>query len=253
MHRTVCFLGHSVLDNLRLLLEECDCDLHRDFNHPTVIPMWKTVRGLNFPNFVDGCLSFLDHRRCDVIVWQMAGNDLDSMSSVSALTVSYMDYAHKLIRYCEAKIVIICEALPHSQTRHCSSDEYYAHRQRFNSTMREQLLKDKARHGPKADYYKDSQVWFWSHKKIQGLSQLCDGVHLTRHGLRRLYFSLHMVVKEASKRSRIETQASLCFYVKLLCLFIFFCIVIVREGGGAYLNLHLPIDTHFQRMIYNSK
>ncbi len=118
----------------------------------------ENCEGLNFPKFVEGCLSFLDHRHCDVIVLQMAGNDLDSKSSVSALTVSYMDYEHKLIRYCEAKIVITCEALPLSHTGHCSSDEYYSRRQRFNSTMREQLLKHEARHGPKADYYRDSQV-----------------------------------------------------------------------------------------------
>ncbi len=45
LRRTVCFLGHSVLDDLRLLLEESDSDLHHDFNLHTVIPMWKTVRG----------------------------------------------------------------------------------------------------------------------------------------------------------------------------------------------------------------
>lgn len=89
-HHSICFVGHSIVDDLRLLLEESGSELHKDFNLSTVIPVWKAVRGLNFSKFLEECLPFLDGRRCDVIVWQMAGNDLDSTTSVSALTMKYL-------------------------------------------------------------------------------------------------------------------------------------------------------------------
>ncbi len=42
-HKMVCFLGHSIVDDLRILLEEKDSDLSRDFNLNSSIPMWKGV------------------------------------------------------------------------------------------------------------------------------------------------------------------------------------------------------------------
>ncbi len=162
------------------MLDENDGDLHKDFNLPTVIHVWKAVRGLHFSKMIEDCLPFLDHRRCDIIVWQMAGNDLDSQSSVSSLTEQYLDYAHKFIRYCDASIVIIFEALPRTKTRHVSLDSYFERRKRFNLTMRQHLLVDGSKSGPQSSHYKDEQVWFRCHEKLQGTSQLKDGVHLTR-------------------------------------------------------------------------
>ncbi len=123
--QTCCFLEHSIFDDLPLMLEESASDLHHDFNLPTVIPMWIAVRGLNFDKLLDYCLSFLDHGKCNVIVWRMTGNDIDSTCSISDLTEQYLVYAHKFIRYCEAKKVIICEALPCTRTRNCSIDSYF--------------------------------------------------------------------------------------------------------------------------------
>ncbi len=180
---TVCFLGHSVFDDLRLMLDENNSDLRKDFNLDTVIPVSKAVRGLHFTKMIDDCLSFLDHRRCEIIVWQMAGNDLDSHSSVSSLTERYLEYAHKFIRYFDASIVIICEALPRTRTRHVSLDSYFDRRKRFNLTMSQHLLVDGSKSGPLPSHFKDRQVWFWCQEKLQGTSQLKDGVHLTRQGV----------------------------------------------------------------------
>ncbi len=58
---TVCLLGHSIMDDLRLLLSSQDVDLLPNFNLPTVTPLWKTVKGLTFPIFVDTCLEYLDY------------------------------------------------------------------------------------------------------------------------------------------------------------------------------------------------
>ncbi len=82
-------LSRKTVDDLRILLQEQDSDLHRDFNLNSVIPVWKAVRGLNFDKLSE-CLPFLDHRRCQVVVWQMAGNDLDSDCSVARLMEKYL-------------------------------------------------------------------------------------------------------------------------------------------------------------------
>ncbi len=175
--------------NMRLMLEESDSDLHRDFNLPNMIPVWKAVRGLNFSKLLDSCLPYLDHRSCEVIVCQMAGNNLYLASSISALTEKYLAYAHKFIRYCQAKTVIICEALPCTKTRYCSVDSYFDRWKRFNATMHQQLLIDKTKPDLNSTYFNDSQVWYWTHEKLQGASQLTYGVHLSRQGIRR--YGLH--------------------------------------------------------------
>ncbi len=153
-HKTVCFLGHSIVDDLRILLEEHDSDLHRDFNLKSVIPLWKAVQGLNFEKLPD-CLPFQDHRRCHVVVWQMTGNDLDSDCSVARLTEKYLQFAYNFIRYCGAETVIIYEALPRTRTRFCSMEGYAEKRHHFNCTMRQHLLVDYKKSGPQPTSFKD--------------------------------------------------------------------------------------------------
>ncbi len=194
----VCLIGHSILNDLRLLLSSKDVDLHDDFNLLTVSPVWKTVRGLTFPAFVDTCLEFLDSNRLDIVFLQFAGNDQDSTSSVTDITERYLRISYSLLLHCSTKIVI-CEALPHSKTRHCTVADYAQRRHHFNSSLKSALVLPDAPKGRLSSTFVDPQVWFWLHEKLQGGSQLKDGVHLTPQGLRRLYFSVRMVLREATK------------------------------------------------------
>ncbi len=192
---SVCLIGHSILDDLRLLLSSKDVDLHDDLNLLTVSPVWNTVRGLTFPAFVDTCLEFLDSNRPDIVFLQFAGNDLDSTSSVTDITERYLCISYSLWQHCSTKIVIICEALPCSKTRHCTVADYAQRCQHFNSSLKSALILPDAPKGRLSSTFVDPQVWFWSHEKLQGGCQLKDGVHLTPQGLRRLYFSVRMVLR----------------------------------------------------------
>ncbi len=116
--QTDCLVGHSVFDDLRKLLDSHKMDLGVDFNVPSVIPIWNAVHGLNFIKLVESGLDRLDYQCPDIIVMQLAGNDLDSTCPVSDITENYLRYSQKFICLLQTKIVIIYEALLCLKTSH---------------------------------------------------------------------------------------------------------------------------------------
>ncbi len=48
--------------------------------------------------------------------------------------------------------------------------------------------------------FKIPNVWQWEHIKIKGISQLIpDGVHFTKVGHTRLYFSMRTIIRELAQ------------------------------------------------------
>lgn len=156
--QTVCLVGHSIFDDLHKLLESHKMDLHVDFNIPTVTPVWNAVRGLIFNKLCTVWLDRLDQLCPDIIVMQLAGNDLDSLGPVSDITKKYLRYSQLFLCHLETKVVIICEALPCLKTRHCSVEVYLQRRQRFNSILQSTLVKPSQEKGLHMSNFVDAQI-----------------------------------------------------------------------------------------------
>ncbi len=197
---SVCLVGHSVMDDLRIFLECQGSDLHRNFNLPTVKPTWKVSRGLTFRTLESEFTNYISDYRPNIVILQLAANDVDLICPVTTLTDKYLQLARHHVKYCECRIVIICEALPCSQPRHCCTEDYKARRKMFNSIIKSELLIPGTT-GLSVSDFRDSSLWFWSHGKLQGTAQFRDGVHLSNQGQRCLYFSLRMVLREATKQT----------------------------------------------------
>ena len=87
------FMVHSIMDDLRIQVYLPGSDIHPNFTLP-VIPVWKTVRGMTFSMMKRDCLDILDGTRPEVIILQLAGNDVDSTVPVRAIAKDYVHYTH---------------------------------------------------------------------------------------------------------------------------------------------------------------
>ncbi len=186
------------MDNLRLFMQRRGSNLHGNFKLDNVVPLWKVRRGLNIRGLWHVICEFVNDSRPDIAVVQLCGNDVDSAMKVEYLVEEYLLLAHRYVCYCGVHTIILCEALPRDKPKHWSTQDYLTRRILFNATMKDKLVKTDAK-GLAHTNFTNEAIWFWSHEKLQGSTQLRDGVHLTEKGQRRLYFSLQMVMREAMK------------------------------------------------------
>ncbi len=183
-----------------MFLESQGSDLHREFNLTAVKPTWKIYSSLTLRILGWDFTNYISEYRPNIIILQLAANDMDYLCPVTTRTAMYFELARQYVKHCESKSFIICEALPCAQPRHCCSEDYEDRWKLFNNIIKPELVHPGAT-GLSVSNFKDSSVWFWSHDKLQCTTQLWDGVHLSDQGQRRLYFSLTMVLRETTKQT----------------------------------------------------
>lgn len=89
-HSSVCLLRHSVMDELQKFLDHQGSDLHKYLNLTMVLPTWNVTHGLTLHDLGWVFGHYVNDTHLDVVVIQLAGNDVDSLSPVVSVTDEYI-------------------------------------------------------------------------------------------------------------------------------------------------------------------
>jgi hypothetical protein len=197
---SVALVGHSILDDLRNLTVTSE-SLSENFQLQQLSTCWLTVRGLNWAKMRRDIVPQLMALLPDVVYFQVADNDLDSLESVQSVVAKYISHANVCVDSLTAKRVIISAALPRRSTRNISPECYNSKVVLFNNQLKGALCHSVRSHGPLAlDTFKDPRVWFWDHPRLGSKTQFKrDGVHLADPSAKRLFFSIRTALREATR------------------------------------------------------
>jgi hypothetical protein len=197
---SVALVGHSILDDLRQLTVSSE-SLAENFQLQQLTVNWLTVRGLNWARMRRDIVPQLMALLPDIVYFQVADNDLDSMEPVEDIVAKYLCQARLCVDSLMAKRAILSAALPRITTRIISHQTYNRRVVAFNNQLRLALCHASQSQGPVVlDRFRDPRVWFWDHPRLGGRTQFSrDGVHLAEPSARRLFFSIRMELREATR------------------------------------------------------
>ena len=192
----IAVVGHSFPHRLRQLMHDHPNHFSSHFGIPDLQVDWYTRPGFTWPKFLASDFPQSLQSLCyQLIIIDLATNDLDSSQSVSQLVTLIQD-SIPIISHSSNTRIIFMEVLPrHQSSRALSCLQFNSKASQFNDLFIAMYINSRL---PSSHHlhFLDPRFWFWQHRRLCNPNLYSpDGVHLrTFPGMKRYYEDIKMSI-----------------------------------------------------------